>query len=93
MVWTQYFGYWNIGSIPIFIIKVSIIHIMIYIIIYFIVILISCCITAYKFGQRDILCSINKELSVYLNKDNNIRDSVKEGVEFAQSIINEIFKL
>lgn len=30
---------------------------------------------------------------MYLNKNNNIRDSIKEGIEFVQSIINEIFKL
>lgn len=66
---------------------------MIYVIIYFAVILIGCCITSYKFGQRDVIRSINKEFSVYLNKNNNIKGSIKEGIEFAQSIINEIFKL
>ena len=66
---------------------------MIYIVIYFIVILIGCCITSYKFGQRDVIRSIDKEFSIYLDKNNNIKDSIKEGIEFAQSIINEIFKV
>ena len=65
---------------------------MSWIIFVFIIILAICSIISYKYGEINELHKIRAEFEHYLDAHSAVKDSIKEGIELAENIIDDMLE-